>query len=296
MTAEKFREIRFRAETLQLIDTINRVLEEYEGDGLDVTLRQLFYCLVVDSVIRNVEAEYKKLVRIVTDARDAGQLPWGIFSDRSRETVVQSHWAAPADILDTAANSFRLDRWRNQSNHVEVMLEKQALEGFLLPICEELDVPFTATRGYCSATIVYQAGRRLAAAAAAGKAVYVLYLGDHDPSGVDMSRDLLERLSRYSRSDVVVPRLALNSDQIKRFKLPPQPTKEGDARAAAYVEKHGDRCWELDALDPKVLAATVRSAVERLRDPKIWKTTERREARRRRQLVRVAGQVRGGER
>jgi hypothetical protein len=84
----------------------------------------------------------------------------------------------------------------------------------------------------------------------AGQDVVVLHLGDHDPSGLDMTRDLRDRLSLYSRAAVDVQRVALNMDQVGVFNPPPNFAKESDKRFEAYRRQYGDQCWELDALPP----------------------------------------------
>jgi hypothetical protein len=98
----------------------------------------------------------------------------------------------------------------------------------------------------------------------------ILHFGDHDPSGIDMTRDILDRLQLYSESDVEVHRLALNFDQIESFNLPPNPAKTTDSRYASYIMLHGTESWELDALEPPVLAALVREAISYHRDEEQW--------------------------
>jgi hypothetical protein len=104
----------------------------------------------------------------------------------------------------------------------------------------------------------------------AGQDVVVLHLGDHDPSGLDMTRDLRDRLSLYSRAAVDVQRVALNMDQVGVFNPPPNFAKESDKRFEAYRRQYGDQCWELDALPPKELARLTREAIEEHIDWRQW--------------------------
>ena len=80
----------------------------------------------------------------------------------------------------------------------------------------------------------------------------ILYLGDHDPSGEDMVRDIQERLHRF-HVNVKVEKIALTRSQVEEYKLPPNPTKRSDTRSSRYRAEHGDKSWELDALGPEVL-------------------------------------------
>jgi len=96
--------------------------------------------------------------------------------------------------------------------------------------------------------------------------IHILYLGDHDPSGIDMTRDVLERLEMFSECSIQVHRLALNMDQIDELNPPENPAKLTDSRASDYVKKYGESSWELDAIEPRRLAKIVRDCVLQLRD------------------------------
>ena len=102
------------------------------------------------------------------------------------------------------------------------------------------------------------------------KTVHVLYLGDHDPSGIDMTRDVEERLEMFSGGPVDVQRLALNWDQVEQWQPPENPAKETDARYEGYVAQFGESSWELDAVEPRTLARLVTEAVADLRDQGLW--------------------------
>jgi len=239
---------RFKQEKKTLINTVNDILSEYQADGYDLTVRQIYYQFVTRDLFpearrwrqipntkkwvkdpngtKNAQPNYKWLAEILTEARMAGLIDWDMIVDRGRETVTPPAWEDPAEIVTAAADSFALDKWKDQTNHVEVMVEKQALEGVLIPVCERLGIRFTSNKGFSSASSMYEIGKRLAAYSRKGKAVWVLYLGDHDPSGMDMTRDIEERLNLFAGLTYVnVDRLALNMDQIQGLNLPPAPAK-----------------------------------------------------------------------
>lgn len=216
---EKFVDHRFSAASLKAIQTINDILAEYAAQGYRLSLRQLYYQLVARGLIENSVRSYKRTGGLVSDARLAGLVDWDMIEDRGRETAVNSHWNSPAEIIRTAAKAFRVDRWEGQPCYVEVFVEKDALSGILEPVCRGLDVRFTANRGYSSSSAMYEAGKRIAGAVEAGlpsrccAEVHLFYLGDHDPSGIDMTRDVTERLNLFTGGSVTrrtVQRLALN--------------------------------------------------------------------------------------
>jgi len=267
----------FRPATLDLIEICEGILNDYAADGYDLTLRQLYYQLVSRDIIPNSQKEYSRLGSIVNDARLAGLLDWEQIVDRGRKTVENSHWTDPSAILRSAAASFAIDKWEAQPYYVEVMCEKQALEGVLAPVCERLDIPFSSNKGYSSQSFMWRKGKNLLRKVRRGKEILLLYLGDHDPSGLDMDRDIKDRLSMFvGNSDRLhvenldLNRVALTMDQIEEFNPPPNPAKITDSRAKEYIKKHGDESWELDALEPRILAALVEDAVFGVRDEDLW--------------------------
>ena len=287
---EKFTDHKFNASSLALINIANDILNEYRSLGYRLSLRQLYYQLVARDYIENSVKTYKRIGNLVSDARLAGLLDWDMIEDRNRETVIPNAWNSPAEIVRTAANQFRVDRWEGQSCHVEVMVEKDALSGILEPVCRELHVRFTANKGYSSSSAMYEAGKRIHHAyVREDKAVHIFYLGDHDPSGIDMTRDIQERLNMFSEIvPVEVHRLALNYDQVEQWQPPENPAKETDSRYQSYAEQYGRSSWELDAVEPRALADLVRAGIEDLIDTDIWDEVAKREKKMRAELTRFA--------
>lgn len=290
---EKFIPKKFNAKHQQIIDVCSRVMGEYRTQGLNLSLRQLYYQLVANYGLPNEDKNYKMLGSIISDARDAGLLDWDDLVDRGRRARQLINWKGPAEILDWSAEQFRLRaKWENQPNYVEVMVEKQALEGVIIPVTDTYNVHFSANKGYSSSSAMYEAGKRIEAAMEAGKDITIIYLGDHDPSGIDMSRDVENRLKLYSgynmwygkddsgkddfgfagrhdnKFDVL--RVALNMEQIEEYNPPPNPAKQDDARYAGYVELYGDESWELDALEPAILSGLVEDAILAVMDVEQW--------------------------
>jgi len=279
---EKFIDKSFSSASLATIETLSAIVADYQAQGYRLSLRQLYYQMVARDLVENSIQSYKRIGNLVNDARLAGLIDWDMIEDRGRETITPPMWRNPADIVQAAASQFAIDRWADQGNHVEVMVEKAALEGVLIPVCRELGIRFTANRGYSSSSTMYEAGKRLEHYTNE-KNVYILYLGD-DPSGIDMTRDVRERLTLFSGSTVEVKRLALNYDQIEEYHPPENPAKMTDSRASAYVVEFGMSSWELDALNPDTLATLVRDVVVDLRDETLWDMALEREAEMRAEL------------
>lgn len=276
------------AATLQLIRTANQIIDEYAAQRYDLTLRQLYYQLVARDVIPNKQTEYKRLGGIISDARRAGMVDWLAIVDRTRNLRGHPHWDDPQSIVSACAGQFRLDKWATQPNRVEVWIEKDALAGVFERACGDLDIPFFSCRGYTSDSELWSAGQRLRGYAKAGQNPIVLHFGDHDPSGMDMTRDIRDRLRMFAKTDIEVRRLALNIDQVQKYNPPPNPAKESDARFAKYDEEFGSESWELDALNPTILGDLVRAEVDTIREPDLWADMEDRESQHRTELQGVA--------
>lgn len=268
----KYREHRFSADVLTKISKANEIIDEYQDQGYTLTTRQLFYAFVSRGLIENTQREYKKLQSVIDDGRMAGLIDWEAIEDRTRALRENSHWNNPQEILDACASSYRIDLWGNQKVRPQVWVEKDALIGVIESACSDLDVPCFSCRGYSSQSAMWRAGQLVRLhAKARGQKTVIFHLGDHDPSGVDMSRDIEERMRLLSNQGPVrIKRIALNMDQVRRYNPPPNPAKLTDVRSTDYIAKFGDQSWELDALDPKVLIKLIRTNVLALRNEKVY--------------------------
>ena len=268
---------KFRSSSLDLIDRINGVISDYAQQGYSLTLRQIYYQMVARAIIPNNERSYKNLGALVTDARLAGLIDWTAVEDRTRNLRGLSHWHSPRNIISSAARSYHLDYWAEQDNYVEVWVEKDALVGIVGQICNELDVNYFSCRGYVSQSEMWNAAQRLNAQKKRGKHIVLLHLGDHDPSGIDMSRDIQERNVLFENYEMEFHRLALNMEQIDHYSPPPNPTKLTDSRAEGYIGNYGYECWELDALEPQVISDLIRSNVIRYRNEAAYQIVKAKE-------------------
>ena len=238
---------------MQIIEAAKEVVDTAEAQGYRFTLRRVFYALVSAEIIPNTERAYKNLSATLDKARWEGLLRLDCLEDLGRTASIWESWEDPTDWADEMARRYRTDWWRNDDDAVEVWAEKQAVSSIVRPVCAEFGVTFLACRGFASLTAVVEAAERMERGT-------VFYVGDHDPSGLDMDRDLQVRLERLG-ADVELVRIALTAEQIGEHQLPPQPTKADDSRAFGYSLEHGGS-WELDALPADVLAGLVRDAIE----------------------------------
>lgn len=242
--------LRLNKANKQRLELINSILEEYSADGYVLTLRQLYYQLVARDIIPNHQTEYGKLGNILKKGRMAGIVDWNAIEDRVRRPQLPYWVHGQADAVDDMIKHYRLDRQFGQKHNIEVWVEKDALSNVLYRVTAKYGIRLMVNRGYSSCSAMYEAYRRL------GNGDTILYFGDHDPSGLDMIRDVYDRLFEFGIDVNVIP-VALNMEQIKKFNPPPNPTKIQDSRSPQYIEEFGYTCWELDALPPKELVKLV---------------------------------------
>jgi hypothetical protein len=191
----------FKPTTLRVIRQANQICAEYAGQDLTLTLRQLYYQFVARGLLPNEQKEYDRLGAILNDARMAGLMDWDYLVDRTRNLVALPHWDDPTDIVEAVAHSYRTDRWARQPGRLEVWIEKDAGIGVIEGVCRRNDVPYFSCRGYTSVSEVWAGAQRLRTYLESGQDVVVLHIGDHDPSGLDMSRDIEERLRLFIDRD-----------------------------------------------------------------------------------------------
>jgi hypothetical protein len=284
----QYQTINLKNKALGTIEKANEIIAEYAAQGFDLTLRQLFYQFVARGLIANTQREYKNLGTVINDGRLAGLVDWESIVDRTRNLRALAHWRTPQDIVSACARQFRHDLWDDQPNYAEVWIEKDALVGVIEGVCHELDVPHFSCRGYTSQSEMWVAAQRIIERSEGreGNAV-ILHLGDHDPSGMDMTRDIEDRMAVFG-CEVEIRRLALNTDQVRQYNPPPNPAKITDSRARGYIARHGRESWELDALDPNVITGLIRSELESLIDDDLWQAGMTKQAAARDRLAGVA--------
>lgn len=289
--------INIGSKRLAVIETANTIIEEYNKQGFNLTLRQLYYQFVSRDAfpeswnmsrqgerwVRDINGtpnnplSYKNLGDIINDARMCGLVDWDAITDRTRNLIARATWIDPSGVIKTAMNAFAIDKWEDQKSVPEVWIEKDALIGIIENVCNDHQVAYFSCRGYTSQSEMWGASQRIARRwQKYGQRTSILHLGDHDPSGIDMSRDIEDRLSRFLIHDVRdkpfdLKRIALNMNQVEKYNPPPNPAKQTDCRYEEYRKEHGEESWELDALDPRVISDLISKNIIAITNKKQWR-------------------------
>ncbi len=287
---------RFNRKSKVIIQQANDLIAEYQAQGFTLTLRQLYYQFVSRDLLENTLKSYKNLGNTISEARLAGLVDWSSMEDRTRNLSAFATWNDAAHRIRSSAATFKLDVWEDQDVYMECWIEKDALTGVIAGICDEWRVPYFACKGYNSSSEQHAAAQRHISYMEAGKTVHILHLGDHDPSGIQMTEDNRTRLGMFTnynpygehREGLIIHRLALNMDQVNKYKPKPNPAKEKDSRFKAYKKKYGRKSWELDALEPQVISKLVEREIKRLIDADAFEATLAKEEKQRQKIIRIS--------
>jgi hypothetical protein len=272
-------------ETRALLTHVVEVVATRQPIGVRGIAYQLFVKKIIPAV---VQRETQRISRLTTYAREQCLIPWEHIVDETRQLERPPTWRNPRVLMNACVASYRKDYWLTQPVNVQVWSEKATVGGILRPVTEALGVPFMAVHGFGSTTAVHDA-----AAASAGdpRPTVVLYTGDHDPSGMMMSEvDLPERLARYG-GNATIRRIALISTDLPT--LPSFKAKPSDPRFQWYRARYGELAWELDAMDPNLLRARVKAAIEEYINWEAWGRMRLAEAAEQTTLAQVARAMAG---
>jgi hypothetical protein len=272
------------AATLALIDACHEVLSAHNP----MTVRQCFYRLVSSQIVKNEPADYSKVMRVLGDARLQGRIPWEWIEDRLREPTIWSMYDSAEKFLKSIAWRYRRDVWKNQPCYIELIVEKDALSGIFENVLRDYRVPLNVARGYSSMSAVKDLADRLVQFDDDGdwpKPVHVLHFGDFDPEG-ENAPETIEAALRYHNRElpqmkIHFEKIALTTEQIEEYDLPENFTKKAGRRRKRFVETHGDRAVELDALPVEVLQELIETAIAERMDLEALAATRERESRER---------------
>lgn len=268
--------------TTDLLDQVNQVLEDYRAQ-LPVTARQVYYRLVARFDFDKTEKAYKRLLETLNRARRAGLVPMDSIRDDGSTARGLHRYDDAQDFIDSTkayAKVFELDLQLDQPAYVEVLCEAAGMVPQLNRVASRYGIPVRSSGGFDSTTVKHSLGRIYGEM---GKPVIVLHVGDLDPSGEHIHRNLNEDVgafTSYYGGELTVERIAVTAEHQQTYNLPTGVPKKDDAREFPY-----DFTVQAEALPPDVLATIVREAIERNIDMDVWQQAVDRQAELRDQLV-----------
>lgn len=252
-----------------LLATIKTIISEYDDDP--ITIRHLFYRLVAARAFPKDEREYSKLCAHLAKWRRSGDIAYDAFVDGTRWHVASTTFDDAADALRDSVTSYRKNLWQDQDHYVEVWVEKDAIMSLVAPVANSWGIPTFPCRGFASISSTYSCAQTFKRAIQKGKTPVILYMGDHDPSGVAIDVSLMKHMGDYGIADEVeFHRVAILVDQIAEFNLPTRPPKKNDGRGKGWVGE----CVEIDTLSTAQIKELLEERIESYVDQDAWNRTK----------------------
>jgi len=259
--------------TIELMDNIEAVLDRFPD--VVMSSRQIAYQLVSRGQLENNEPQKERVGRFVVDMRRSGRIDNDRIRDRTRNKHQRSGWASIEDAMLALQQQFRLNYWAEQPTIPIVILEKAALEGVVASACDKYGAGLWVIRGFNAFSFNWELAKEiLRLVEEEGKRVVVGYLGDFDPSGLEIERVVRDEVLGFGARPEW-RREGLLLEDFDEFDLVNVPTKATDSRTSRYVETFGDRGAELDALDPEELQRRIVAFVEEHIDWPSWERVQR---------------------
>jgi hypothetical protein len=271
-----------QTKTRIIIEQVAAILEDYRLVGiLPITLRQMFYRMVVLHAFSKTEQAYKRLGETLNRARRARIIEMDDIRDDGFNMIdpifyddVAGYWSA----VRHSAETYRIDRQAGQERRLVLWCEAAGMQPQLANVGDEYGVSAASSGGFDSTTIKHSIGRMLAASPTT-----VIHIGDLDPSGVHMFGSLDEDVTAFAEEyggDVEFVRLAVLPEHIEEYGLPTSPPKPTDKR-----KFDDDRTVQAEALDPVILAAMAREAIIERTDMDVYDKALALEAEQRAELL-----------
>jgi hypothetical protein len=198
---------------------------------------------------------------VILKLRRAKFLPYSWIVDSTRRRLKPSSWSGLSDFGEDAARCYRLDFWSRQSDYIEFFVEKDAMASVVEPVTDQYDVHLNVIRGQVSETFVWNIAEEWNDI---DKTIFGYYLGDHDPSGLKIEASLKSKLSGFSDKQFHWERLAVTPEDFANPELLGFAVKRNGPAGCwrPYLKTYGDRCVEVDALQPDEVRRRVRNTIE----------------------------------
>jgi hypothetical protein len=251
-----------------------------------ITERHCFYRLLSDNAINSphwklygkasnpkISDLYGTVGELLKWLRIGEYVPWDAIADETRVLTKKIGYESAKDFirneLDYLFSGYSRCTAQNQPNHIEIWIEKQTLLHIVKPIADSYCRRVLCCRGYNSITFQSAFNDRMQEALARGLKPVILCFMDWDPSGCNMVYSAMQTLADdfdLDLSKVHFERCGINPEHFSKLHCDPVPIKPTDSRTKSFIKKHGETCYELDALHPRDLQELVRTDIERFTD------------------------------
>jgi hypothetical protein len=208
----------YEAEVDSFCDAISETVST-----LDFAVSSRGWCYVLEPH-GLLKGEFETAQRLINDCRKSGRLPLDICATDDRRDADYIEELDDTNPAEEAGNIIERARrahewytpfsfWDDQEYYIEMMVEKIDLKSLFSPVCKEFHIPIQNAAGWsdlnCRAAIMQRFKER----EAEGKQCVLLYCGDFDPGGLQISGFIRSNFEDMSEAvdwwpdDLIIDRL-----------------------------------------------------------------------------------------
>lgn len=283
---DKKRRRRTKAQIALLDAQIYLALE----DDYPQSIRHVYYQMTNPRLLEPVEKSnhgYRHVQERLKKMRLSGVIPYGWIADSTRRGYHVNTYDDAADFIDRVAGLYRADLWSKSDHYVEVWCESRSIAGTIQETCKELAVSLYPAGGFSSLTLLYEAATAINEFHR-GRPVEIIYIGDYDPAGVLIDKNIESTLRKHLDLDIEMTfhRIAITSAQIAEYDLPTKTRNTNDRRVLELT-----RTVEAEAMPANIMRKLLREKVESFLPARALAVAKFAERNERRSLLKMAGAI-----
>lgn len=270
-----------KAEHAEWIEQVYQVIRNALDYEKYMTVRHAFY-LVESANLVTKDDGYKKVQPLILEWRRQGKIGWSEIIDTSRSRALITSFDGLADYQDTVLQAYKFDYWLHMPTYVEIHVEKAAIVGIVERIVREqqlMNIPLVALKGQASDTSLFDTAVILKERQEMGQKVKLIYLGDFDPSGINIPRtEMVKLTNQFGVRDIDFERICVNPEDVENLHLTTHDIKTTDKSAPGFIKEFGtNQGVELDTLSAPQIQERLAAAIKDCIDYDMWSACKEQE-------------------
>lgn len=254
-----------------MVRRTKELIKDYKSMNIDITIRQIYYRLVVLKELELTRSQYVYFDKVITIARQTDLSFADLFIDDAREIIDKSEIIEPywkfSEIIKTRIENVRtrypIIQWNEnllQDKINIILLEKNALRR----IFEKAITPNTIlipARGLNSFSQMNELRKILVNEK---RELKLFCFTDFDDTGMLIQDNFISQMEKYLGITFdSMERIALTKEQIEKYHLPINPDTKPMKQAKSTHRDYGLPYFvELDAIEPNMLLNLVKRTCE----------------------------------
>lgn len=254
-----------------LVRRTRELITEYTDK---LSIRQIYYRLVVNNEIVNNRSQYVYFDKVLTIARQKDLVLADYFEDDTRKIYHKTYINYPLwgfteiineriDNVKTHYPAFDYNECLFQDKITVILLEKRTLRRIFESALGNYPHILVVGGGFNSFSQMLEARKLMIDD---NREMNLYCFGDFDDSGLLIQNTFLNQMRKYLKIHFNnVTRVALTKNQIEEYQLPTNPSKK-----TTHSKYNLPYFVELDAFEPKILKDLVKECIDKNFVPEIW--------------------------